>query len=60
MVPTSHRLPEAPILQVSANRRTSRNQSQLLQHGYVLFLDDTNFSFIYFTTILCAAAQHAH
>ena len=30
------------------------------QHGDVLFIDDTNFSFIYLTIILCAAAQRAH
>ncbi len=42
------------------NCRTSRDWSQSLQHGDVLFIGDTNFSFIYLTIILCAVAQRAH
>jgi hypothetical protein len=42
------------------DRRTSRDQSRSLQHGDVLFIDDTNFSFIYLFIILSAAAQRTH
>jgi hypothetical protein len=42
------------------NCRTSRNQSQSLQHGIEHLTGDTNFSFIYLTIILGAAAQRAH
>ena len=61
MVPPSRRLPEAPILQVSviAVRRTI-NHNHCNMAMYVFFNDDTNFSSIYFTAILFAAAQHAH
>ncbi len=41
------------------NCRRSCDWSQSSQHGDVLFIDNTNFSFIYFTIILCAAAQQA-
>ncbi len=41
-------------------RRTLRDWSRSSQHGNVIFIDDTNFSFIYLTIILCAAAQRAH
>ena len=42
------------------NCGTSRNPSRSMQHGSVLFIDNTNFSFINLTIILCAAAQRAH
>ena len=42
------------------NHHVSRELSRLLQHGDVLFIDDTNFSFIYLTAVLCAAARHTH
>ena len=48
------------IFRGECDRCTSRDQSQSSQHGNVLFIDDTNFSFIYLTNILCAAAQHTH
>jgi hypothetical protein len=40
------------------NHRTLHNRSRSLQHGDVLFIDDTNFSFIYLTIILCAMRAH--
>ena len=60
-----HGPPKAPASNGSnftdeCNHHTSRNQSRSLQHGDVLFVDDTNFSFINLTIILCAAAQRAH
>ena len=42
------------------NLRTSRDQSRSLQHDNELLIDNTNFSFIYLTIILGAAAQRAH
>ena len=39
---------------------TPHNWSRSLQHGNVLFIDNTNFSFIYLTIILCAVAQRTH
>ena len=42
------------------NRRTLRDQSRSSQHGDVLFIDNTTFSFIYLTIILCAVAQRTH
>ena len=59
MVAPSSRLPQATTLQVSVLLYVTQIAGSL-QHGDVLFIDDTNFSFIYLTAILCAAAQHAH
>ena len=42
------------------NHRTPSDQSQSLQHSDVLFIDETNFSFINSTAILCETAQRAH
>jgi hypothetical protein len=56
MVPPNRRLPGAPILQVSAiavRRAIDHNHCNTAMY----FFYDTNFSFIYFTIILCAAAQ---
>ena len=39
---------------------TSSNRSQSSQHSDVLFIDETNFSFINLTAILCEAAQCPH
>ncbi len=62
---THHGPPKPPAsrglnLTGECDLHTLRDRSQSLQHGDVLFNDDTIFSFIYFTAILCAAAQHAH
>ncbi len=43
-----------------SNPRMLHYQSQSLQHGNVLYIDDTNFFFNYLTIILCAAAQCSH
>ncbi len=37
--------------------RTLRDRSRSSQHGHVLFIDDTNFSFIYFTIILICSGS---
>ncbi len=39
------------------NHGMLHDRSQSLQHGYVFLIDYTNFSFIYLTINLCAAAQ---
>jgi hypothetical protein len=42
------------------DRRTSRDRPRSPQCCYVFLIDYTNFSFIYLTINLCAAAQCAH
>jgi hypothetical protein len=42
------------------DRCTARNRSRSSQHRDVIYIDDTNFSFIYLTAIWCAVAWQAH
>jgi hypothetical protein len=61
-----HHGPPKPLASSSFNFtgecicRTTCDWSQSLQHDNVLSIDNTNFSFIYLTIILCAVVQHAH
>jgi hypothetical protein len=59
MVPTSHRLPAAPILEVSVIAVCRTMAYNHKKHGNVLFIDCTNSSIILLTILLITSDQHA-
>ncbi len=56
-----HNLPAPSDSNVTGecDRRTSRDRSRSSRSVDVIFIDETKKTFILFTTILCASAQHA-
>ena len=51
--------PSHPNFTGECDRRASRDRSQSSRSGDVIFIDETNKSFILLTNILCASAQRA-